>query len=319
MISNGSVNINAAVAARASINISAGVDVTIYDIVAASIVNISAAGTIIIDVSTGDIIINSSASVDAGADITVNAGVEGAEVQLDASGSYDVDGDELEYYWSWEIAGEIYEANGVNPIIELPVGVHTIELIVNDGIVDSEPGGVIVTIVLERWIEVSVDIKPGSCPNPLNVKSSGVLPIAILGTDDYDITTIDPTSIRLAGVEPIRSSYEDVATPVSDTNDCNCTEEGPDGFLDLTLKFKTQRIVEAVGDVNDGDVRVLTLTGVLFDPMPFETPIEGADCILIRGRHKPINPADINKDGVVNAADFAIFAQNWLQSSIVDE
>ena len=166
---------------------------------------------------------------------------------------------------------------------------------------------------------VAVDIKPGSCPNPVNVKSSGVLPIAILGTDDYDVTTIDPTSIRLAGVEPLRSGYEDVAGPVSDTNDCNCITDGPDGFLDLTLKFKTQRIVEAIGDVNDGDVRVLTLTGVLFDPMPFETPIEGADCILIRGRHKPINPADINKDGVVNAADFAIFAQNWLQSSIVDE
>ncbi len=166
---------------------------------------------------------------------------------------------------------------------------------------------------------VAVDIKPGSCPNPLNTKSSGVLPIAILGTDDLDVTTIDPTSIRLAGVEPLRSGYEDVAGPVSDANDCNCTEEGPDGFLDLTLKFKTQRIVEAVGDVNDGDVRVLTLTGVLFDPMPFETPIEGADCILIRGRHKPINPADINKDGVVNAADFAIFTQNWLQSSIVDD
>ena len=34
---------------------------------------------------------------------------------------------------------------------------------------------------------------------------------------------------------------------------------------------------------------VLTLTGVLFDPIPFETPIEGADCILIHGRHKAIN------------------------------
>ena len=151
------------------------------------------------------------------------------------------------------------------------------------------------------------------------MKSKGVLPIAILGTDDVNVITIDPTSIRLAGVEPLRSGFEDVASPLWDTNDCNCTTEGPDGFLDLTLKFETQRIVEAIGEVNDGDVRVLTLTGVLFDPMPFETPIEGADCILIRGRHKPINPADINKDGVVNAADFAIFVQNWLQSSIVDE
>jgi len=181
----------------------------------------------------------------------------------------------------------------------------------------------IATIPEPAVIEVDVDIKPGSCPNPLNVKSSGVLPVAVLGSADVNVLDIDPTSIAFSigdvNVGAIRCSYEDVAAPVLDANDCNCTREGPDGFLDLTLKFKTQKIVEAVGDVNDGDVRVLTLTGVLFDPMPFETPIEGADCILIRGRHKPINPADINKDGVVDMADFAIFAQNWLQSSIIDE
>ena len=163
-----------------------------------------------------------------------------------------------------------------------------------------------------RILEVAVDIKPSSCPNPVNVKSSGVLPIAVLGTEDVNVITIDPTSIRLAGVEPLRSVYEDVAGPVSDSNDCNCITDGPDGFLDLTLKFKTQRIVEAIGDVNDGDVRVLTLTGVLFDPMPLETPIEGADCILIKGWHKAPNKADINKDGVVDMTDFAIISENWL-------
>jgi hypothetical protein len=167
----------------------------------------------------------------------------------------------------------------------------------------------------EPAIEVAVDIKPGSCPNPLNVRSKGVLPVAVLGTKDFDVKAIDVASIRLAGIGPDRSSYEDVAAPVSDTNDCDRITDGPDGFLDLTLKFETQRIVEAVGDVNDGDQVQLELIGVLFD----ETPIEGADCILIRGRYKPLNPADINKDGVVNAADFAIFTQNWLQSSIVDD
>jgi len=172
-------------------------------------------------------------------------------------------------------------------------------------------------------LKIYVDIKPGSCPNPVNVKSKGVLPIAILGTEDVNVLDIDPTSIAFSigdvNVGAIRCSYEDVAAPVLDANDCNCTREGPDGYLDLTLKFKTQEIVEAIGDVNDGDVRVLTLTGVLFDPMPFETPIEGADCIVIRGKAKSLHGADINKDGVVDMADFAIFAQNWLQSSIVDE
>ncbi len=164
-------------------------------------------------------------------------------------------------------------------------------------------------------ITVAVDIKPTSCPNPLNVKSKGVLPVAILGTTDVNVLDIDATSIQLAGISAIRHSYEDVAAPIADNNDCNCTTDGPDGFLDLTLKFKIQKIVEAVGEVSNNDELRLELTGVQFG----EEPLEGADCILIKGNHKPFNKADINKDGVVNYADFAEFADNWLRSSIVDE
>ncbi len=165
-----------------------------------------------------------------------------------------------------------------------------------------------------RVIEVAVDIKPQSCPNPLNVKSLGLLPVAVLGSEDFDVSSIDAASIRLAGVAPIRSSYENVATPVSDSNECECSIEGPDGFLDLTLKFETRRIVGVIGEVNDGDELMLELTGVLSD----ETPIEGSDCVIIRGRHKPLNKADFDGDGTVDMADFAAFAENWLQSSIVE-
>ena len=53
-------------------------------------------------------------------------------------------------------------------------------------------------------IAVAVDIKPGSCPNPLNVKSKGVLPVAVLGTEEFDATQMDPASVRLEGVPPLR-------------------------------------------------------------------------------------------------------------------
>ncbi len=162
------------------------------------------------------------------------------------------------------------------------------------------------------FLAVSIDIKPTSCPNPLNVKSKGVLPVAILGLEEFDVSTIDVASIHLNGVQPIRSSLEDVATPLTDPIECECTTNGPDGYLDLTLKFDTQKIVETLEEVNKGDILTLPLTGVLYD----ETPIEGADCIVIVGRHKPINEADINKDGVVNSVDMAIVAENWLESSI---
>ena len=135
-----------------------------------------------------------------------------------------------------------------------------------------------VLAVLDEVVEVAVDIKPQSCPNPLNVKSRGVLPVATLGTEDFDVSTIDPASIRLAGVAPIRSSVEDVSTPVEDSQDvCDCATQGADGYTDLTLKFDTQEIVSALGEVADGDVLVLTLTGKSFDGIP----IEGKDCIVV--------------------------------------
>lgn len=135
-------------------------------------------------------------------------------------------------------------------------------------------------------IPVSLDIKPGSCPNPLNVTSRGVLPVAILGTEDFDVATIDPASIRLVGVAPLRSNVEDVGTPFEpfvgkeDIYDCNI--EGPDGYMDLTLKFITQEIVAALGSVDDGDVVIFQLTGELYDG----TLIEGEDVVVILKKGK---------------------------------
>jgi hypothetical protein len=155
----------------------------------------------------------------------------------------------------------------------------------------------------------AVDIKPGSCPNPVNVKSHGVVPVAVLGSEDFDVSLVDGVSIQLVGVSAIRSGYEDVGAPVADGNECGWSEAGPDGFVDLTVKFETQEIVQALGDVNDGDVLPLMLTGVLEDG----TPIEGTDCIVIRGKFKPFNKGDINRDRLVNVIDFAIMAESWLE------
>ncbi|MFX0203723.1 MAG: hypothetical protein ACFFCW_47095 [Candidatus Hodarchaeota archaeon] len=123
---------------------------------------------------------------------------------------------------------------------------------------------------------VGIDIKPMSCPNPLNVKSNGVLPVAILGTEDFDVSDVDVSSVSLAGIAPIRFDYEDVATPF-DGELCDCHELGPDGYLDLILKFDTQEIVDALGSVLDGDELELILTGECVDGIQ----IEGSDCIRI--------------------------------------
>ena len=143
----------------------------------------------------------------------------------------------------------------------------------------------------------------------------GVLPVAVVGAAELEGYQIDANCITRDGVGAVRSSYEEVSGPVADANNCNCTTDGPDGFMDLTLKFYTQEIVEAIGEVNNNDEVILVLEGVTNS----ERPIEGSDCVLIKGSHKTFNRGDINRDGKVNAVDFVVIAENWLESSIIED
>jgi uncharacterized repeat protein (TIGR01451 family) len=134
-------------------------------------------------------------------------------------------------------------------------------------------------------IPVYVDIKPGSCPNPFNVKSRGVLPLAVLGTDEFDVTTIDPATIQLTregygGVSPLRWTYWDVATPFEGEL-CDCHELYGDGYDDLVLFFRTQEVRTTLGlDAEQGNTIPLTVTGNLHEDEG-GTPIEGSDCIWV--------------------------------------
>ncbi|MBM4339394.1 MAG: hypothetical protein FJ110_07600 [Deltaproteobacteria bacterium] len=160
--------------------------------------------------------------------------------------------------------------------------------------------------------QVFVDIKPGSCPNPVNVTSRGVLPVAILGTVDFDVKEIDPLSIYLyfgkvgdedVKVSPIlRASIEDVATPFvpaeGEILSCgDCTDTGPDGIYDLTLKFRTQDVVAALekifpNGIPDEECVTITLEGTLKEDFG-ATSIVGEDVVRIlkKGRgNKPNIP-----------------------------
>ena len=135
-------------------------------------------------------------------------------------------------------------------------------------------------------IPVNVDIKPGSCPNPLNKKSMGVLPVAVLGTEDFDVTTINPETILLTRegvkgeVAPIRWSYEDVATPFEGKL-CDCHDLEGDGYIDRTLKFSIPELVEKLDLCPlDGQTIPLTITGNLKEEEGGML-IEGEDCILV--------------------------------------
>lgn len=131
------------------------------------------------------------------------------------------------------------------------------------------------------YIDITVDIKPGSCPNPINTKSKGVVSVAILGSDSFDVSQVEAASVLLEGVTPLRWNTEDVSTPydpaMGGMGAYACTDIGADGYTDLVFKFKTQDLVSAIGAVDDGDVLNLELTGNLSGG----TLIQGSDVVII--------------------------------------
>jgi len=104
--------------------------------------------------------------------------------------------------------------------------------------------------------DVGIDIKPGSDPNSINLSSKGVVPVAVLTTDDFDAIDVNPDTVSFAGASPIRWVIEDV--------------DG-DGDMDLLFHFKTQ-------DLNlDQHSIEATLIGEIYVGIP----IEGTDTVNI--------------------------------------
>jgi hypothetical protein len=136
-------------------------------------------------------------------------------------------------------------------------------------------------------VPVGVDIKPMSCPNAFNVGLKGLLPVAVVGTEDLDVATIDPATVMLEGVAPLRWAYEDVASPfepfLEKEGALDCTTAGADGYGDLVFHFDALVVSAALGPTVNREVRVLSLTGSLLEEFG-GTPIVGEDVIVILKR-----------------------------------
>ena len=123
-----------------------------------------------------------------------------------------------------------------------------------------------------------------------------MLPVAILGTADFDVETINPETILITreGVEnivpvaPIRYSYDDVGAP-SGGEPCECDDLDEDDLyvddiMDLTLKFSVPELVEKLGltEVESREIIPLTIMVESEDG----TLIMGKDCVKIINNFK---------------------------------
>ena len=50
---------------------------------------------------------------------------------------------------------------------------------------------------------LTIDIHPGSYPNSINRSTTGVVPVAILTTPQYDAAEVDPKTVAFEGVPAV--------------------------------------------------------------------------------------------------------------------
>jgi hypothetical protein len=138
-------------------------------------------------------------------------------------------------------------------------------------------------------IGVSIDFKPTSCPSAFNRKNEGVTPMAILGTEDFDATQVDPETVVV--VDPIteqeigivKFSLEDVATPYEGDGELDdkfdCSSDGLDGYMDFVFHVSSQELatLPSVIDAEKGDVVPLKVRATTFGSLN----IVGIDILYI--------------------------------------
>lgn len=110
---------------------------------------------------------------------------------------------------------------------------------------------------------VDIDVKPGDEDNCVNIQGHGVIPVAVLGDTNFDVSDIDIKTLNLGGVR--------VRTKGNGRSQCSVEHINNDDYLDLICQFDNDPTILVT---DDGTV---TLIGQLEDG----TSINGSDMLCI--------------------------------------
>ncbi len=184
---------------------------------------------------------NAPPVADAGVDQTAECtSPAGALVTLDGSESKDPDGDALSYKWR----NGFGKAYGVSPTVQLPIGVHPITLVVNDGELDSEPDQVLVTVA---------DTTPPGIVASLTTVSGERLRVGFAVSDLCDPEPLVTAVLKVPGVTDIPVlNGQIIVFEVDDESEV----ESEDGVLEIEAANLTLRVTATDASGNAAAVAV---------------------------------------------------------------
>ncbi|MHC4442609.1 MAG: HYR domain-containing protein [Planctomycetota bacterium] len=131
---------------------------------------------------------------------------------------------------------------------KIPLGDTIVTLTASDDAGNKNTFPITITVA----VPLDLDIKPGGCPNSLNTNmdNKARLPMAILGTESFDVSEIIVGSIYIADtVLPVKMPrIDDVGTPLIDHEMCERRrDKRSDGYQDLVIHFSKREVILALG------------------------------------------------------------------------
>ena len=157
--------------------------------------------------------------------------------------------------WEWDFGDGTPPSTDIHPThMYAADGDYSVTLTVTT--LDGRMGSTTQVIQVRTQFAFTIDIKPGSQTNPINMKSLGKIPVAILSAPDFNaVTEIDRTSLTFGSTGDEHSLVA-----------CNKrgTDVNGDGLKDLVCHFKTKLTGFKLGDT-EGILRGLTLGGVTIE------------------------------------------------------
>ncbi len=148
-------------------------------------------------------------------------------------------------------------------------------------------------------VQAYVDIVPGTYPNIIQPTSNAPVAVALLGGVNFNVNRIRTASITLNGRKPYLMAIGDVGTSLQQTDQCHMTDLGADGFDDVIFKFRTDDILTALPSWQEGETRMLTVSGTLDDGTPFAA----TDCVALRYQRADLSQTSISLDFSVAPRD----------------
>ncbi len=111
-------------------------------------------------------------------------------------------------------------------------------------------------------VRVAIDVKPGDTPTIIQPKRQGMLPVAILTTQEFDVARVDPASVQFGPTGTEAFAFRFASADVNN-----------DGEEDLLLLFRMQDLKLECRDI------LLQLRGKTTDGLE----IQGEEAVQMEG------------------------------------